>query len=432
MAHNYDQTEVDLQFDYGLKNRASSSGKVRSVASIIYDAKRNGYQVPKQASSGTQREECPPFELMDGVPSYSKNGMDPQDFIGPKVGQAQLFPASSISLFVAGGSVGKTTSLMAIACHIAAGKPWNDKFLLQRRGIMFSVEETQNELDRKFGASIADWPIQSVRKAQGNFLVYSMTGRDPRLTRSVGRDVQSTGLSAEIIKIALEHHAKFIILDHLQGMVSGDLNNSDTMVAFAQECNRIATATGAAVIIAAHTTKANLKAETVEHGFSTGSLSIENAARQVVGLIPLPEAEAKAFGLDSVRKNYIRVEMPKNSYGPGGEVSYFAKCYVDKFHTVNVVPYNPPLVSAAPFLSGEQRLQNFILEKISNNSAMTSGAFDKISGAKGELKATRKNVRDALETMKQLNLIEEITLTKQDKKHRGLKCQVTKVYRLKE
>lgn len=431
MAHEYDAAEVDRQFDWGLKNQASSSGNVRTARHIIKEAKHYGY-VPLPMDRVGTRVEIPPFDHLEGLPGFFPHGMDPNVFVGPMVGKAQLFPARAISLLVALGSVGKTSSLIAMAAHISAGRPWGSGPLQKRRGIVFSVEETQQELWRKFSATVAGWPEWDVRRAQSGLLMYSLSERDPRLTRAVHRNIEPTGLAERIIEIATEHEAEFIILDHLQGMVSGDLNNSDTMVAVAHECNRIATITGAAVVVAAHTSKGNINAEVVNHGFSTGSLAMENAARQVVGLIPMPKPDAEKFGLEAVRKDYIRLEMPKNSYGRGGEVAYLAKHYVPAFHTVTVVPFDPPAVSAGTALTKDERLQKAILEHVRSNPSATGNSLDKLAGPSGPLKASRKEVRDAVKVLTDMGVLEEIDVTKEYRQRNGLRPQVRKVYIVKE
>lgn len=428
--HEYDQAEVDRQFDYALQHSSSSSGKMRTIRSLFFAAKQNGY-VALSTQHSPRNGAIPPFDLFKGIPAYQPNGMAPNTFVGPTVGRAELFPAKAISLFVALGSVGKTSTLMAMACHTAIGAPWGGNPLQVRRGMMFSVEESEHELWRKFGASMEGLPPSFIRSAQNNLRLFSLRDRDPRLTVPVGSDVQPSGLGDRIVEAALEHQAEFIILDHLQGMVSGDLNNSTTMVAFASECNRIAEQTGAAVIIAAHTNKGNINAERVDHGFATGSLAIENAARQVVGLIPLPPQDAKLFGLEPMARDYIRLEMPKNSYGPGGEIGYLQKHYVGKFHTVAVVPYCPPTQSLGSTSPGT-RLASAICQYIRDHYGTTASKLDQPQVAQKVLKASRHKVRAALAELRAEGIIEEMIISKEDRARLGLKPQVRTILVVKE
>jgi hypothetical protein len=430
-THEYDPAEVDRQFDYALKRQVGSTGKARTIASVFYAAKQNGY-VPHTKPQTESRHNVPPFDLLHGLPEYFSEGMEPNEFVGPQIGRARLFPAKAISLVVALGSVGKTTTLISMSCHMAAGQPWGNDPLQMRRGMVFSVEETQRELNRKFGACVDAFPENGLRFARQNLALFSMRDRDPRLTIPFGSDIQASGLGIRIIEAALQHRAEFIVLDHLQGMVSGDLNNSTTMVAIASECNRIAEQTGAAVIIAAHTNKGNITAERVTHGFTTGSLAIENAARQVVGLIPMPPEDAKQFGLQGIAGQYIRIEMPKNSYGPGGEVGYLVKQDVPKFHTVGVVPYIPPTQTVGNGMAFGARLPAAICQYIQQNVGTTASKLDAQSGERGRFKASRKQVRAALADLISGGTVKESTIDKGERDRLGLKPQVRTMLTVKE
>lgn len=429
--HEYAPTEVDRQFDDALKRRAGSTGRFRTIASVFYEARQNGY-VPHNKPQTKNDAKVPPFDLLHGVPEYFSEGIEPNEFVGPQIGRARLFPAKAISLVVALGSVGKTTTLMSMSCHMAAGQPWGNDPLRARRGIVFSVEETQRELNRKFGACVDAFPERGLRLARQNLALFSMRDRDPRLTIPFGSDVQPSGLGVRIIEAALQHRAEFIVLDHLQGIVSGDLNNSTTMVAIASECNRIAEQTGAAVIMAAHTSKGNINAERVSHGFATGSLAIENAARQVVGLIPLPPEDAKQFGLQGIADQYIRIEMPKNSYGPGGEVGYLMKQHVPKFHTVTAVPYIPPTQTVRSGMASGARLPAAICQYIQQNVGTTASKLDAQSGERGRFKASRKQVRAALADLISGGTVEERAIDKGERDRLGLKPQIRAILTVKE
>ena len=430
-THEYDPAEVDRQFNYALKRQVGSTGKARTIASVFYAAKQNGYVAGGKAQV-SRYSTAPAFDNFQGIPAYLPDGMEPNTFVGPQIGRAELFPEKAISLVVALGSVGKTSTLISMSCHMAAGQPWGDNPLQARRGMFFSVEESQQELWRKFGATAEGLPKSSMRLMQQNLRLFSMRDRDPRLTVPVGSDVQPSGLGDSIIEAALEHKAEFIMLDHLQGMVSGDLNNSTTMVSFASECNRIAEQTGAAVIIAAHTNKGNINAERVSHGFATGSLTIENAARQVVGLIPLPPEDAKQFGLQAVARDFIRMEMPKNSYGPGGEIGYLAKHHVAKFHTVAVSPYFPLVQAPSSAMPPGARLQAAVCQYIRENIGTTASKLDQQAGVKGKLKASRVQIRATLVDLLAQGILEEKAVNKDERTRLRLKPQVRTMFTVKE
>ena len=399
---DFTEDAVHLQYNKALARVGRHSGAKYTSNSLLRDAMTVGYTdtsinaVDLQVKTDDLNSQS--FELDRYVPKFFSMGMPAREFIGPNVGHAKLFPLDAICLFVALGGTGKTTSVIAIAAHIAAGKTWGDSKLIRRKGLMFFVEEDQSELDRKFGAVTFGWSQSERDMARENLRLISLKDRDPRLTRAIGRSIDSTGLADQVSKAAVEFEAKFIICDHLQGLTGGDMNTSDTATGLAQEANSIVSKTGAAVIFTAHTNKSQISAQDVGHGFTTGSLAFENAARQVTGAIPLPEEDAKRLGLEGNRKEYIKLEMPKNSYGIAGEIGYLKKEVISCFHTVAVKPYEPP-THALSIPSGKDSLQQKLYEHIRSNPGLSKNRLERMSGKNGQLKASKGNIRAALTSL---------------------------------
>jgi hypothetical protein len=144
---DFDPNAVETTYDGLLKRSHTYTGPRATIASILYEAKQAGYQVPASSpsyivpKSGT-------INLDDFVPYYEVGGMPPREFVGPRVGDARLFPLNALSIFVALGAGGKTSSVMAMAAHIAAGKSWLNRPLEKRKVAMFFVEEEQRQLNR--------------------------------------------------------------------------------------------------------------------------------------------------------------------------------------------------------------------------------------------------------------------------------------------
>lgn len=427
---DFDPNAVETTYDDLLNRSKGYSGARSTVASILYTAKQAGYQASASRpsyivpNSGT-------INLDDFVPHYEAAGLPPRDFVGPRIGAAKLFPLNALSIFVALGAGGKTSSLMAVATHVAAGKTWGHETLKARRVVMFFVEEEQTELTRKFSAIVQDWQQFEQQNASKNLRLVSCTKRDPRLTRLEGRDIIETAFVDEIIEATTSFDAELIVCDHLQGFTSGDLNNSDTATALARAANRIVAATGAAVVFTAHTSKARINAEEVEVGFVTGSLAFENAARQVTGIIKLPESEAKRFSLEADRESYIKVQMPKNSYGPANQISYLRKEFAPDFHTVKVEPWFPPL-GGTLFLSSEQRLSEEIMKVIKEKPGTTRNQLECLSGKTNRLKVSKEKVRRAIQQLLSDEVLEEVVPTAEQRKSLGLKQQARKILQIVE
>lgn len=425
---DFDPNDVETTYDNLLKRGHTYTGPRTTIASILYEAKQTGYQA--QASKPTYFvPNSGKISLDDFVPQYEAAGMPPREFVGPRVGEARLFPLNALSIFVALGAGGKTSSIMAMAAHIAAGKTLLDQAMKQRRVAMFFVEEEQRELNRKFSAIVQDWTDSERREAQKNLRLVSLTNHDPRLTQINGREIIDTSFVDQIIGLTVPFEAELIFCDHLQGFTSGDLNNSDTATALARAANRIVSQTGAAVVFTAHTAKANIKAEAVEVGFVTGNLAFENAARQVTGIIRMPDSDAKRWGLEATCDQYIKVQMPKNSYGPANQIAYLKKEFVPDFHTVKIVPWQPPS-GGSLFISAEDRLSEAILTAVKGKPGTTRNQIDCLAGKKNTLKASKEKVRMAVERLVYEGVLEEVVPTAEQRKSLGLHQQVRKILRI--
>jgi hypothetical protein len=240
-------------------------------------------------------------------PRYVPGGMPARQFVGPSVGPSiRLFPAAALSTLVALGAVGKTSLLVSMAAHIAAGKSWNGYPVNQHKVAIFFCEETEEEAARKFSAIVDRWSPAEQQAAMDNLRLVSLLGEDARLTTIERGQYQGSGTAEKMIAMLDDFGLKdgLVVLDHMQGFASGDLNVSETATSICREANKIVEATGAAVVFAAHISKANIKATELEQGFAVGSLAFENATRQLAGMLPMTQDLAKKYGLESERTDY--------------------------------------------------------------------------------------------------------------------------------
>jgi hypothetical protein len=217
----------------------------------------------------------------------------------------------------------------------------------------------------------------------------------------------------------------------MQGFVSGDLNSSETSAAISREANKIVDATGAAVVLAAHISKANIGAEKVEQGFASGSLAIENAARQMAGMIGMTEAAAKLYGLEATRHDYVRLEISKNSYGPAGAGMWMRKVFSLKHHTVVIEPVTLTMPLSAARKSANEHLGDRVAAHLGQNSWVTKNMLDGIAGEDGPLKASKAKVRECVKGLLDEGLLYLYEVTESDRSEHGIAKQVTEVLRLK-
>ena len=432
IVSNFDPEAVKKLYDEALQRSGKYTGPKVTIGSIIREAQQNGYiptdklfSVPAVASNTNVTR----TGLTLTAPLFEPNGMPARTFVGPSVGGAKLFPLNALSLVVALGGIGKTSIMMAISAHIAAGKSWGFDSLTPRKVVMLFVEEDQTEINRKFSAVVAAWTETERQKAIENLRLVSLLSIDPRLTRVAGRDIIPTELVSDIINAVNAFGAELVVCDHLQGFAGGDLNLSDTATALTREANRIVAKTKSAVVFTAHTNKSQINADVVDAGFTTGSLAFENAARQVTGLIRLPETDAKKLGVEATLAEYMLMQMPKNSYGKANQKAYARKEYVPDYHTVVVKPFLQT-ASVRLFATQEERVRSTIIDYMKPRSYTTKKILDDVSGEDGPLKASRPTARRILQQMIDDGAIVSKPLTKELAAKHGISHQTKYILEL--
>lgn len=366
-------------------------------------------------------------------PSFVEGGMAPREFVGPLLTNGvRLFPLGAISALVALGSTGKTTLLMSLAAHIAAGKTWGDSPLKAAKVMLLCVEETEEELTRKFSATVEDWTSAERDLAMLNLSFISFVGKDPRLTTPQNGSLQGSGLAEDIVRLANQTSLQdgLVILDHMQGFASGDLNISETAVAICREANKIVDATGAAVVFAAHISKANIGATTVEQGFAVGSLAFENAVRQMSGMICMTPEQAKNLALTDFRKDFSLLSVPKNSYGPPGGDIWIRKEYKPDYHTVVAKPAQLAKPIPVARKTSDQRLSESLVAYIAEHPNTTRNKLELMAGLNEYFKASKPTIRRVIDELIQNNALELYTVTAVERHAAGLSKQIKCVLRI--
>lgn len=372
------------------------------------------------------------FRLPGEKPTFIPGGMSARKFAGPQIDKSlYLYPLRAITGIVSLGSGGKTTLLLSHSSHIASGKAWNGYSIERRKVIFLSVEESQEELNRKFSAITKDWTEHERGLAQENLLFTSLLGQDKRLVINKFTEYKGSGVAEEIIDLAKEFGLQdgVIILDHLQGFATGDLNHSETATSIAREANKIVDSTGAAVVFAAHISKANISATTIEQGLVVGSLAFENAFRQLIGMICMPLEEAKKYGLEETRRQYVRLEVPKNSYGSSEGGVWLQKISIPEYHTATIIPIAliPPIPSSIK--SAQERITERILERLKKDLYCTKNKLDALSGTDGSFKASKANMRAAITYAIEKGIIVTHQISENERHENNLPKQVKEVLR---
>lgn len=373
--------------------------------------------------------------LADFVPKYIPGGMPPRKFVGPKIAPgAHLFPQNALTAMVALGGVGKTSSLISLSAHMAAGRSWNGCPLKATKVIAFCVEETQDELNRKFSAIVDQWPEAHRELAISNLRLVSLHGLDARLIQNDYSGVMATVWPQRIADLAIEFGIDgngVIFLDHYQGFANGDLNTSDTATAMCREGNSIVSKTGAAVIYTAHIPKGQINNLQVAQGMASGSLAFENAMRQVVVLLPMSVDEAKKYGLEDDRRDFVRLGFAKNSYGTSDAECWLRKVHVPDYHTIRMEPVDLIVPVPKARRSANDKLADAIMRFIEGRPYVTKNMIDGASGVDGSLVASKSKCRDVLNGLIHSGVIEVYSVTDEERRQRDIAKQVKEVLRVR-
>ena len=367
-------------------------------------------------------------------PTYVSGGMPARKFVGPTVGPGvRLFPAASLSTLVALGAVGKTSLLMSIGAHVAAGKDWSGHRVDQQKVAMFFCEETEEELNRKISAVIDGWSPAEQNSVMDNLLLVSLLGEDARLTLIERGQYQGSDVAEKIIGLLDTFGLKegLVVIDHMQGFASGDLNISETATSICREANKIVEATGAAVVFAAHISKANIKATELEQGFAVGSLAFENATRQLAGMLPMTEEAAKKYGLELHRHEYAWLGLPKNSYGGTDAGVWLKKEVAPKYHTVVMTPVQLVPLHSSAAKSANERLTELIVDHLSRHPWTTRNQLDGEAGKDGIFKASKEKIHDVLGSLVDTGVIERHSVTDAERLEHEIPKQVKDVLKVK-
>lgn len=374
------------------------------------------------------------LSLVDFVPRYIPGGMSAREFVGPKIATgAHLFPKNALSAMVALGGGGKTSSIIALSAHIAGGQHWKGHPVKPAKVMVFSVEETQDELNRKFSAIVDLWPATTQELVISNLRLVSLQGVDARLIRREFGENHPSEWPEQISNLACEFGIDgdgLIFLDHYQGFATGDLNTSDTATAICREGNKIVAKTGAAVVFTAHIPKSQINNNQLNQGMASGSLAFENAMRQVVVLLPMSDEEAKKYDMHDDQRQYVKLGFTKNSYGTTDAECWLRKVHVPAYHTIRIQPVD--LITPIPQArrSANDKLGELIVKYIRSNPYVSKNMIDRQSGKDGPFAASKEKCRDVLKGLIDADVVHIHQVTGDERRALGIPKQVTEVLRV--
>jgi hypothetical protein len=261
-----------------------------------------------------------------------------------------LVPAKSAVLAGFGG-VSKTQLALQLAIAVALGNPFVGKAAKRGKVIVILGEEDRAEINRRLSAAARYQKLDSAQilALQANILAYPLVGCDARLTAKGKIGLTETAFATEIIERATAvGNVRRIVLDHMGLIHGGDFNAREDAALTMRVVNHVAQQTGASVMVLAHTPKSANQLEASDASMVAGSTAFVDQARAAWVMATMRETENKTFGISAEeRKNYVSLMIPKNNYGPTGDVYWFRRVPFDGVGFLEFVNLTPQTAAKA-------------------------------------------------------------------------------------
>jgi hypothetical protein len=235
-----------------------------------------------------------------------------------------LLLSEHITLAISPGGVGKSTLAMLIAVAVALGR----SDMIPGRTVdtpdnvlIINSEDDLGEMQRRLAGILQQYEIDPA-KLTGKFFVDSRYGRNGRLANHHEYGEVSDGpLVEEVIKFCREKNIRLIVFDPLVGFHDVPENDNGAMERVASVLRAIARRTGAAVLVAHHTRKAQASEDHAgDMDSGRGASALAAAARIAITVARMNKQTAEKLNIDwSIARHLRRIDDAKMNYAPAAE-----------------------------------------------------------------------------------------------------------------
>lgn len=194
-----------------------------------------------------------------------------------------IIPRRVVTLFGGHGGSGKTMCALAMAAHIAAGRPWGPYTVeAAQRTVFLSFEDGADIIEYRLDQIIEHCDLPRDLIAQ-NLAIYDGSDVDAALV-SEGRNriLEILPMMEQVRDVCAGASAIFI--DNASDTFDGDENNRRHVRSFMRELTQIAKANNAGVVLLAHIDKNAAKHGAANNSYS-GSTAWHNSARSRIALV---------------------------------------------------------------------------------------------------------------------------------------------------
>jgi regulatory protein RepA len=228
-------------------------------------------------------------------------------------------PTQCVSLLIGEGAVGKSTVLLAILAHVAAGIAYLGRPTVQGRVVYVAAEDDAQEIVRRLQTIVKPLNLNAAQQSAitRNFEFYAVADMDLNLLRSDRGVVRQTSIVESLAADIGE--ALVVAIDPVSRLHGCEENSNTVATKLVQAGEVIAHRTGAAVLLAHHTGKAAAREEIDDAYAARGGSGFADAARSVLRLIAASPASRSVKGLDLDMQqlrdgNILRLRHAKSNY----------------------------------------------------------------------------------------------------------------------
>ena len=220
----------------------------------------------------------------------------------------------SVSMIVAPGGAGKTALATGMALSLVTGRDFMGSKVWHgpKKVWLWNLEDSVEELSRGLQAAATYWSI-SADDLNGNlFLNSALSGDQLKLVSNRSGSLQEDYDVAEaIVSQLVENKIDVLFIDPFVSSHDANENDNKSMDAVVKLLALIAYEANCSIVLLHHTNKAFGQ---VNENSARGASSVVNAARSVVTINPLNDADAKLYDIDEDEMaSYIKLHDHKNN-----------------------------------------------------------------------------------------------------------------------
>lgn len=237
----------------------------------------------------------------------------------------RLLMLRETTALLATGGAGKSLFTLTVAAHIAAGLDmFGYENVLRRpaKSIVYDAEDDMNEMSMRLHAICVALSLDFASVSANIALI---SGRDHGRVRLCQRNGHNPAVIEDSVKMLVaagsDPDVVFIGLNPLNKLHT--LNGNDNVeMTFVMECiEALAEATNTAVLLAHHTSKAQLGMRRAGNAeVSMGAMAVINGSRNALTLTAPEDEDAARFGLSGAeRRMFLRLDDAKANRHVGGD-----------------------------------------------------------------------------------------------------------------